>query len=860
MSKKKKSKEIRATEPELRNQPQGTPVWVRFLFPAVVILLMIIGSAYVFADWWVAIPADAKSAYVGRNKCIDCHTQQAKEFEGSHHDLAMDLAIESTVLGDFDNAEIEHFGLTSRFFRDGEKYMVHTEGPDGKMADFEIKYVFGVDPLQQYMVEFDRTKDTKPGEIARLQVLRLSWDTAGKKWFYLPPPDVDEKLAPTDDLHWTGIAQCWNTMCADCHSTDLKRGFDTKTTQYHTTFSEIDVSCEACHGPGGIHVQLAESNSLFWDRVHGYGLPKLKSEDSHIEIETCAQCHSRRRILHADFRPGNKFHDHFAEELIQPNIYHADGQILDEVYVYGSFIQSRMYHKGIRCTDCHNPHTTKLKHEGNKLCTSCHQHPAGKYDGPAHHHHDPKQAGASCVDCHMPESTYMELDHRRDHSLRIPRPDLSVALDTPNSCTGCHLKLENSIEKIPADERKNFKQYNDWLLAARTGHKEAKAELDRLDAWAAEASKKWYGDKERKVPLPTVEDHFANAFTQSRDELPSGADALAKVALDKDWPAMVRATAYLDLNRYNTGEALAAARKGLTSKDEYERAMAITNFEPLIPATGSRELPEEEKQYYIEALRPMLKDLLPLLSDPSRLVRTEAARVLARVPESVNAVLFTSSDRKAFGAAIAEFKGSLKIVNERAAAHLTLGVLYENLGNDEKAIEAYETAMRVEPRVTGPRTNLAAIFERLRGESDRAARQAAMQRDRTAVAIHARKVAEYDTRLMQLRGEELQLLARDSELAPDNAIVQYRYGLSLSLHGDFEGAEKALKRAVELAPDNAQFQLGLALLYHEKLDRPKDAFRHAKIVLELEPGVPGYQQLMKDIRAKLTPDLDSSGE
>nr|MCU0932653.1 hypothetical protein [Serpentinimonas sp.] len=197
------------------------------------------------------------------------------------------------------------------------------------------------------MVEFDRNEKTLPGEIARVQVLRISWDTHKKQWLYLRPPDVKDKLAPDDPLHWTGIAQRWQTMCADCHSTNLKTNFDVATLSYHTTYSEIDVSCEACHGPGSIHVDLAKSKSLFWDRKLGYGLTKLKGESSEPQLQTCAQCHSRRAVIASDFRGGPSYHDHFQMEFLQPDTYFDDGQIKDEVYVYGSFTQSLMYHKGI---------------------------------------------------------------------------------------------------------------------------------------------------------------------------------------------------------------------------------------------------------------------------------------------------------------------------------------------------------------------------------------------------------------------------------------------------------------------------------------------------------------------------------
>ena len=407
-------------EAATRRRQSGRRTWLLRSVLAVVLLLLIAGG-WILADWWICLPDSVQAAYVGRASCVECHAAEVQQWIGSDHDRAMDAATDATVLGDFHDVQFTHHGITSRMYRDGARFMIHTEGPDGKMGDFQVKYVLGVRPLQNYMVEFDRPADEGADEIARLQVLRISWDTNKKRWFYLPPPDVSDKLDPHDPLHWTGIGQCWNNMCAYCHSTNLQKNFDVQTLTYHTTFSEIDVSCEACHGPASVHVELARSKSLFWDRKRGYGLARLKTADTRPQIETCAPCHSRRSVQAPHFQAGDYYYDYFNNELLAEHTYYADGQILDEDYVYGSFLQSKMYHKGIRCTDCHNPHTARLKQDGNKVCTSCHQHPAAKYDTPAHHFHKSDSTGASCAECHMPETTYMEIDPRRDHSIRIPR-------------------------------------------------------------------------------------------------------------------------------------------------------------------------------------------------------------------------------------------------------------------------------------------------------------------------------------------------------------------------------------------------------------------------------------------------------
>lgn len=743
-------------------------------------LATLIAGGAVLADYWSALPADAEAQFVGRQSCVDCHREQAAAYRGSDHDRAMDLATEESVEGDFSGVELEHYGITSRMFRRGDDFMVRTEGPDGQIEDFRVKYVFGVRPLQQYMVEFDRTAEMPESEVARLQVLRISWDTERKRWFYLSPPDVDEKLDPHDDLHWTGIAQRWQTMCAECHSTNLQRNYDTQTGHYHTTFSEIDVSCEACHGPGSLHVQLAHSRSLFWDRNHGYGLTKLKGDDPQPQLQTCAPCHSRRAVVGEGFLPGSPYHDHYALELLRPETYFPDGQIKDEDYVFGSFIQSRMYHKSIRCTDCHDPHSLKLKHPGNATCTSCHQHPAGKYDTPSHHHHTPGTPGAACVDCHMPERTYMEVDERRDHSLRIPRPDLSVKLGTPNACTGCH--AADHLQRVDPELRPKLKDYEDWQQLAEAGNEQIRTILEETDRWSDQACDAWYGESRRRDP------HFAEALVAHRRGESGSVAGLLRLATMSDElaPAIARATALDELVGSADPSAASTARQLLEDPSQHPlvRAAAVRVF------TGR---PPEQIQ----------RVLVPRLDDPSRLVRTEAARLLA---DAAIYQRLSGVQRQRLDTVLdEEVHGGLMAASDRAGAHMGWALLCEQRGRLEEAVQAYETAIRVEPRATGPRTNLAALLE------------AMAQQGMQTGAMTPTAAEQLTERAAQLRRQELPLMERDATLAPNNAAVQYRYGLALYLAGQPQAALVQLQKAVDLEPENPLFRQALQLL-KEKLE------------------------------------------
>ena len=797
-------------------------------------------SGTILADWWYCWPEDAGRAYVGRSRCLDCHQQQGDAWEGSHHALAMQPATPGSVLADFDEAELTYYGITARMFRRDDKFFVHTEGPDGEMADFEVIYVLGVDPLQQYMVELERSDDLLPHEIGRVHVLRESWDTQRKRWFYLPPPDVHEKLSPDDELHWTGVAQRWNFMCADCHSTNLQKNFDHGSGQYHTTFSEINVSCEACHGPGSLHVELASSYSLFWDRKHGYGLNQLKGSDPEPEIQTCAPCHARRRVIHPGYEPGKSYYDYFATETPNPSTYFADGQILDEVYEHGSFLQSKMYHEKIRCTDCHDPHTARLKAPGNQVCTSCHQHPAGKYDSPAHHQHKPGSAGASCVACHMGENTYMEVDVRHDHSLRIPRPDLSVRHGTPNTCTQCHLDRAG-LEENPPDRELSASQrpyegwqYSDWVVGARIDP-EIRQRLQEVDAWALEHARQWYPDSPRfQSSSRPGRDHFSDLLTEvwgGGDE--SGDSARRLVDSRRLYPAIIRATAFDWLQQQPDDSAVRAALRALEDPDPLVRAAAIRFFESVIPPYEAlADWADETRQAVLRQLRAPLEQLVSRLDDPHRFVRTEAGRVLTMIPIDLLGSFTSGPQRERLRSVVEEIKQGLLASNDRAGAHLALGSLQERLGDFPAAEESYRTAIRVEPRAVGARTNLAALLERrLPSGAD------------SSTSLETDFVVE----IQQLRREELKLLGRDARLAPDNAELQYRHGLSLYLNDDWEGAVEAVRRAHDLESSNPSFVLMLALL-HQRLGQFEPALTYAQQLVELVPDNPGYQQLLRDIR------------
>ena len=368
--------------------------------------------------------------FVGSQACAGCHPAEQAAWSSSHHRHAMERADAKSVLGDFRDVSFHYFGRETRFSRRGPTFVVTTENQQGKAETFEVAYTLGFAPLQQYLVRL---------EDGRIQALPFAWDArprerGGQRWFHLyPTPNV----TPADPLFWMRPRQNWNHQCGDCHTTSFSKRFSDTTGRFDSQWSELGDGCESCHGAGSAHVEAAQ---------HGANTASTRALVTGMhtqaeQLDRCGVCHARRIRLHED-ASNERMHDTWRPELLQDGLYFVDGQIKDEVFEIGSFLQSKMAARGITCSHCHEPHTAQLRAEGNELCTRCHDQRA--FDGPQHHFHAEGSEGARCVSCHMPTRTYMVVHERRDHRIAVPRPDLSDALGTPNACGACHADRGNA--------------------------------------------------------------------------------------------------------------------------------------------------------------------------------------------------------------------------------------------------------------------------------------------------------------------------------------------------------------------------------------------------------------------------------
>ena len=622
------------------NQP-STDIkrWERIALVAACVILLSPALSLLKSQTVEPVPVAGSSEFVGSEKCKKCHEPAYNKWRGSHHDLAMDVANDTTVLGDFDDVSYTdpHNKVTSRFYRDGDKFMVQTEGPDGQPGDFEITHTFGFYPLQQYLVPFPD---------GRLQCLNIAWDIEKKSWYRLPPYKVE---GPDDWLHWTRGGQTWNVMCAECHSTRLTKGYDPDTGAYQTTWFEIDVGCEACHGPGSKHLTWADKPPFARAETENYELEvHTNNLETTEQIKLCAPCHSRRFQLGDNQHVEGELLDVMVPQLLSEGLYYPDGQILDEVYVYGSFVQSKMYQHGVRCSDCHDLHSLKRHKEKNDLCTQCHR--AETYDNKSHHfhkevHNGQPSEGHLCVKCHMPGRIYMGADYRPDHSLRIPRPDLSAELGTPNACSaqGCH--------------------------------------ADKPLSWNVDHFTKWYGETRRP--------HYGEALAAGRAHKPEAETALIRLAEDPLLPAIVRATAVELLRAYPTPASQATLVKALESDDALLRYTAIRSLE------------------YFDA-ETRLKRIAPKLYDPVKAVRMEAAMMLSILPEE----RLRKDDREAFQKGLEEYRDAMLYNADLAAQRYNLGNLAANLDDDAQAVVAYEKSIAIDEQFYPAKVNLAMLYNR----------------------------------------------------------------------------------------------------------------------------------------------------
>ncbi|MDI4658060.1 tetratricopeptide repeat protein [Xanthobacter autotrophicus] len=698
-----------------------------------------------------ALTPHAPEGYVGSVACAGCHATEGKAWLASQHSGAMSLPTEATVKGRFDGAQVGNGPASARFFRDGTSYRVEIAGSDGKPSVYSIAYTFGLYPLQQYLVAMPD---------GRVQALPFAYDTrptseGGQRWFHLYGNDAP---MPGDPLFWTGPQQNWNHMCAECHSTALRKTYDAAQDRFDTHFSEISVGCESCHGAGASHVAWASGardpatpHAGFasaaalrppadWTPAPNSGSPAQGvARPAGDGVETCARCHARRGAFSENWQPGQALTQTHMPVLLDEGLFTADGQNQDEVFNDHAFKQSLMYRRGVSCTDCHDPHTAALKAPGAAVCGQCHL--PERFASQSHTGHAPGPGAPDCIGCHMPRGTYMVVDARHDHSFRIPRPDLSVRLGTPNACSDCH--------------------------------------ADKSAGWAAAAVERWHGPERKGFQT------WGPALHDARMGAAEARAALVRLAQDGDAPGLVRATAVSELAQFPARASDEAMRHALADPDPMVRVAALR---------AQAGLPRDERW----------RRAAPLLADPSTAVRLEAAELLADMPIEQLA----EPERGRFLSALAEYEAAQRLNADRPDARANLGIFLLRRGDATGAEAEFRAGLRLDPTFAPLRVNLADLYrsEGREGQSEAVLREGLAIRP-DASLHHALGLALVRQRRYD---EALGELAKARALAPAQARYAYVEVIALQSLGRRSEAMELAEQGLERNPNDPAL-IGLVL-------------------------------------------------
>lgn len=744
----------------------------------------------------------ATADYVSSAVCAGCHQTEYKKWQGSHHDWAMKPATAATVLGDFNNARYSHQGVTTTFSTINDQYFVETQGADGKHQVFKIAYTFGVEPLQQYLIGFPD---------GRYQALTIAWDSrpqgqGGQRWYQLMPNDLG---LPGESLHWTGAYYNWNSRCAECHTTGFEKNYSMATDSYNSQWAEGNVGCESCHGPGSTHsadpskpLPVDYSQQLQWVIAEGASIANPigdPHEGSKTEIESCAGCHSLRRkisgnsINNAAGEAGD-FLDHFVPSGLRQNIYHSDGQIQDEVYVYGSFMQSKMSQYGVRCSNCHDPHSQALKAQGNDVCASCHAPEA--YNTAKHHFHKALDAKeGQCVSCHMAATVYMGVDARRDHSMRVPDPILADSIGAPNACNSCH------ADQTPAWAGSAI---SSWLKQERS----ATGERGKNKATEGKPIEQAKGEIR----------HYGEAIYAARIGQQGADQALMGVATDGRINHIARSTSLTLLKDYPNQKSYQTAQAALRDRNPLVRLSALSTLEFLPP----------EQRW---------RDISPLLVDHVKAVRLEAVRLLLPSSNPVH--------RQELQKYLPDYMASLRVNEDSPNGQLNLGQAYLSQGLYPQAEQAFKHALRLDQLNGAAFVSLADSY-RMQGREAEALRvltEGANQITENAALLHGLGLAQIRNQQAEIA---LDSLRRAALLAPGNSRFSYVYAIALNGFGRTPKALQVLNKARSLHQSDRDILLALVTINRDA-GNLLEAKSMAKVLVSLFPNDSAAKQLLNTL-------------
>lgn len=723
------------------------------------------------------------SAYAGSAICRECHEAEFAAWKHSNHGLAeRDLNPAMDAAGFVPPQTFRHGTQQTSFRTNDGRYELITVGLHGTNEVFKVERVLANYPLRQMLIPL-------PG--GRVQVTEAAWDPRTNEWFNVYG---SEDRKPGEWGHWLGRGMNWNSMCATCHNTRLLKNYDAATDSYHTTFAEHGVGCESCHGPMRDHNEWQRANK-------GKNLkdPTVKKLTRDQTVDNCAACHSRRLELTGDSKPGDSYWDHFQLTIVDDtDIFYPDGQIRDEDYEVTAFFGSRMFHKGVRCMDCHDVHTMKTKLPGNFLCLQCHG--PGATNAPSinpvtHSHHKVfgyetngvllnadlstyksatvKVSGGECVNCHMPQTVYMQRHSRHDHGFTTPDPWLTKKFNIPNACERCH--------------------------------------ADKGTDWNLQAVEKWYGTNINRLARQRAE-----AVTLAKRFDPAARDPLLFLLATNDIPYWSAVAAGMLQPWAGQPEVFQALKTQLGNPHPLVRQKAVQSLGTLI---------ESGRDDVVELLRPMLKD-------SSRNVRVEAARFLS-------ASLDTNSG------AGKDYLHFLANTADQPLGQMQIGFFALSRGDATNALKNFQRAVEWDPYSTGMQRQLAVLLSQLGRPADAVKQlEQAIQLSPNDAELHYSLALAYnETGEAERVISELRLAVKTN---PRHARAWYNLGLAQSRAGDRIAALDSLVQAENSDAQDASIPYAHATVLAQ-LGKLAEAKAAAQRALALNPNFTEAAQLLQSL-------------
>ena len=626
--------------------------------------------------------------YAGSQSCQACHAAAYKDWESALHLHMTKPIAQATLVGDFsagtrfaDHGRGYEFGT-----RDGKPFVKIAFG-ERAPETFPVDYTLGFKRYQGYL-------STLPD--GRLYVLPSFWHVDTKRWL-----DWKEIAPVPDGAH--GLRQIWNVNCFNCHATNLSQGYNIATKKYESTWTEMGIGCEGCHGPSRDHVTLMEAYKKDPTAKPPFDIKTFSPRRGAPRqvFDTCAYCHGNKTNIFTGFKAGDRYEDYALPFLLSTPIPENDPQ--GEFWPDGrpdrfnrpqAVMQSGCFEKGqLTCTNCHaahgspNPFSLKVNINdgptGDTLCTQCHSpQPSAvsrQFDSESHTFHKPDSAGSRCINCHMSDVNWRLLIRRRDHTYKPPVPELTTAYGIPNACTTCH--------------------------------------DNRSPEWAAKQMDQWWGDGARRKAEVSVADTMYKAGAGDSTVAP----LLASLAVDRSKNPFIRASAAEYLSEFmmaGMGAPLGsqAAPQSQTSFDESGTQSgapgasrshgvltitpaiinaligAASDPEPIVRAAAVRGLgavPDQQR---------VLSPLTARLVDPARVVRARTAEVLmafgvSHLPDAAGVALLRAQE---------EYAESLRNFPDSAANHASLAWLEAQRGRLPEALAAADDALRVNPKFARP--------------------------------------------------------------------------------------------------------------------------------------------------------------